>query len=157
LLVSGARPLGGERICQQGAPRVGCGDAASYGWGVGPGDQSDPLVRRVWRRCRRPRARVRGAYRALSRHVFAGVIMVMTVRIGRTCLVVAALVAATLTGACSSDPETTKQRHLTRGREYFAQEKYAEAIIELRNAVQIDARFGEARYQLAEAYARTGD
>ena len=34
---------------------------------------------------------------------------------------------------------------------YFAQKKYHEAIVQYRNAVQQDARFGEARYKLAEA------
>ncbi len=64
---------------------------------------------------------------------------------------------ATMIGACSTDPQAAKQEHFARGQAYIAEKKYNEAIIELRNAVQIDARFGEARYQLAEAYAQIGD
>lgn len=70
---------------------------------------------------------------------------------------IAALVLAIGVGACSNDPQVAKQQHLARGKEYVAQQKDNEAVIEFRNAVQLDARFGEARYALAEAYARLGD
>jgi tetratricopeptide (TPR) repeat protein len=71
--------------------------------------------------------------------------------------VLVASLLAVMVGACGTDPQAAKQTHFARGQEYFAAKKYNEAIIELRNAVQIDARFGEARYQLAEAYAQVGD
>ena len=35
-------------------------------------------------------------------------------------------------------------------------QKYKEAIVEFRNAVKVDPKFGEARYQLGEAYVQTG-
>jgi len=43
------------------------------------------------------------------------------------------------------------------GDRYAAQEKYNEAIVEYRNAVQKDARFVDARLKLARAYEHTGD
>lgn len=74
------------------------------------------------------------------------------VRAGLVVTIVGALFAA-----CSTDPQVAKQEHFTRGQAYIAEKKYSEAIIELRNAVQIDGQFGEARFQLAEAYAQIGD
>lgn len=68
-----------------------------------------------------------------------------------------ALLLAVSVAACSKDPQVRKQEHFSRGQAYIAEKKYNEAIIELRNAVQIDGNFGEARYQLAEAYAQIGD
>ncbi len=59
--------------------------------------------------------------------------------------------------ACSSDPAVKRQQYLESGNRYFDQGKYAEAIVEYRNAIEIDATFGEARKRLGEAYARTGD
>ena len=53
-----------------------------------------------------------------------------------------------------SDAQATKVRHVEQGDAYMAQGKYAEAVLEYRNAVRIDARFGEARYKLAKAYQR---
>jgi len=65
--------------------------------------------------------------------------------------------AVCLTIACSDDPAVAKQKHLARGDEFAAAGKLAEAILEYRNAVQADARAGDARVKLAEAYVRTGD
>lgn len=62
-----------------------------------------------------------------------------------------------LTLACTTDPSVRKQQYLQSGNEYFAEGKYSHAIIEYRNAVDLDATFGEARKRLAEAYARSGD
>jgi tetratricopeptide (TPR) repeat protein len=66
------------------------------------------------------------------------------------------LACVAISSGCSS-PETKRQKFLENGNRYFAQEQYREAIIEYRNAVQIDPKFGEARAKLAESYARTGD
>jgi len=73
----------------------------------------------------------------------------------RRASVVALLLAAHV--ACAGDPNERKQRFLRSGDAYFAQNRYAEAVIEYRNAVQIDPRFAEARVKLAEAHARLGD
>ncbi len=59
--------------------------------------------------------------------------------------------------ACSKDPEIAKREFVARGDAYVAENRYPEAIIEYRNAVQQDARFGEARLKLADAYAHQGD
>jgi tetratricopeptide (TPR) repeat protein len=64
------------------------------------------------------------------------------------------LVAAT---GCSRDPEVAKREYLQSGDRYAAEKKYHEAIVEYRNAIQQDSRFGEARYKLAETYVQLGD
>lgn len=66
-----------------------------------------------------------------------------------------ALFAVVVLVSCSN-PEADKQRYLESGNQFLAQQKYPEAIVEYRNAVKIDDRFGEARYKLAEAYAGAG-
>lgn len=75
----------------------------------------------------------------------------------RTAFVVWCVAAALVAVGCSKDPNVAKQEHFERGEQYFEQGKYPEAIIEYRNAVQLDAQFGRARYKLSEAYSRTGD
>ncbi len=71
-------------------------------------------------------------------------------------LVALAVALGVLSAACSS-PEVRKKQYLDSGNSYFERENYAAAIIEYRNAIQVDARFGAARKQLSEAYARTGN
>ena len=67
------------------------------------------------------------------------------------------LLLAALSAACSSDPEKLKREYVTSGDQFVAQKKYPEAIIEFRNAVAQDARFGEARLKLASALEATGN
>src|SRR3954470_4091292 len=71
-------------------------------------------------------------------------------------LIVFVTLAACIAG-CSRDPEATKRKYLASGTKYMQEQKYKEAIVQLRSAVKVDPKFGEARYQLAEAYARAGD
>ena len=66
-------------------------------------------------------------------------------------------IACLLSFACQSDPSARKREYLESGNRYLADGKYPHAIIEYRNAIDIDPTFGEARTRLAEAYARTGD
>ena len=54
-------------------------------------------------------------------------------------------------------PRGEKQQYLVSGNRFFDEGNYSAAIIEYRNAVDLDARFGEARKKLALSYARTGD
>ncbi len=68
-------------------------------------------------------------------------------------LALVALAAA----ACSKDPEVAKQQYFASGNRYFEQKKYREAIVEYRNAVNIDPRYGDARLKLATSYLRVGD
>ena len=69
-------------------------------------------------------------------------------------VILAALVAfsALSSASCSKDPEVAKREYLASGDAYFEQKKYAEAVVEYRNAIQQDAKFGQARYKLAESY-----
>src|SRR5262245_58379609 len=70
------------------------------------------------------------------------------------CLTVFAAVSST---SCAKNPEVAKRKYLESGDSYFAAKKYQEAIVQYRNAIQQDPRFGEARYKLAEAYVRVND
>jgi putative PEP-CTERM system TPR-repeat lipoprotein len=67
------------------------------------------------------------------------------------------LMASLLSTSCGRDPEAAKRAYLESGNAYFAAEKYPEALLEYRNAVQQDPRFGEARYKLAQTYERVDD
>lgn len=69
------------------------------------------------------------------------------------------LVLALAAGAagCSKDPEVAKKEYFDSGNRYFAEGKFKEAIVEFRNAVQQDQRFGEARLKLADAYVKEND
>lgn len=74
--------------------------------------------------------------------------------VSRVCLL---LLASVLTLSCAKDPEVAKREYLKSGDTYFAEQKYKEAIVEYRNAVHQDPRFGEVRYKLAETYVRAGN
>src|SRR5436190_17007916 len=74
----------------------------------------------------------------------------------RRFMLLAAAISA-LTIACSKDPEVAKREYVRSGDAYMAKKQYKEAVIEYRNAVQLDARFGEARTKLADAYIQAGD
>jgi tetratricopeptide (TPR) repeat protein len=49
-----------------------------------------------------------------------------------------------------------KQEYLESGNRYLAGERFEEAAIEYRNAIQIDARFAEARVKLGQTYVHLG-
>ena len=66
------------------------------------------------------------------------------------------VLAGTLLGACSRDPQVAKAKYIASGDEYAAAGKLAEAIIEYKNAVQQDPRAGDARLKLADAYTKAG-
>lgn len=69
------------------------------------------------------------------------------------------LLAGVLVGgiACSKDDEQAKQRYFDNANALVEQDKHADAIVEYRNALRIDPRFGEARLKLGDAYAHVGD
>src|SRR6266700_6910797 len=71
-------------------------------------------------------------------------------------LIALACLAGMLTG-CSRDPNVRKQKYFESGQRYFAEAKYREAIIQFRNATQVDGTFGAAHYQLAQAYLKVQD
>jgi tetratricopeptide (TPR) repeat protein len=62
-----------------------------------------------------------------------------------------------LATSCAKNTEVAKRAYLKSGDTYFVEKKYNEAIVQYRNAVQQDPRFGEARYKLAESYVRVND
>jgi tetratricopeptide (TPR) repeat protein len=73
----------------------------------------------------------------------------------RAMLATLVLVAAAA-ASCSRDPQVLKQQYVARGDRYFAAKKYAEAVIEYRNAVAQDGRDGTVRYKLGETYYQLG-
>jgi tetratricopeptide (TPR) repeat protein len=62
-----------------------------------------------------------------------------------------------LATSCAKNTEVAKRAYLKSGDTYFGEKQYNEAIVQYRNAVQQDPRFGEARYKLAESYVRVND
>ena len=58
--------------------------------------------------------------------------------------------------ACTN-PETAKRQYLENGKRLAAEKRYAAAIVEFRNALQVDDKYGEARVQLAEALAASNN
>ena len=71
-------------------------------------------------------------------------------------ILVCCLIAALFTG-CSRDPNVKKQKYFDSGERYFADGKYREAAIQYSNAIQVDSRFAQAHYQLAQTYLKLGD
>jgi tetratricopeptide (TPR) repeat protein len=70
----------------------------------------------------------------------------------------AAVLAACLAVAgCGQNPDVAKRDFVKNGDAYVAQGKLNEAAIEYRNAVQLDARYGEARFKLAQTALKIGD
>ena len=60
--------------------------------------------------------------------------------------------------ACTGeDPEAAKQRFLASGDKYVAEKNFSAAIVEYRNALEQDERFGPARFKLAQSYAAIND
>src|ERR1700733_3415289 len=60
-------------------------------------------------------------------------------------------------GACRKQPDIAKREYVRSGDRYAAQKQYQEAVIQYRNAVQLDPMFGDARLKLAETYEQLGD
>ena len=65
------------------------------------------------------------------------------------------ILCAGLIGACSS-PEEDRQRYYNNALEYIKKGDQEAAFLELHNAIQLDAKFGEARYQLGLLYLKAG-
>jgi cellulose synthase operon protein C len=64
-----------------------------------------------------------------------------------------ALAGALLLG-CSRDPSVQKQKYFKRGAQYLQAGKVREAAIEFQNAIQIDPRYTQAHYQLAQCFLK---
>ena len=65
------------------------------------------------------------------------------------------VVCVALAGSACTDPEVAKQRYLESGDKYVAEGKLPEAIVEYRNSIRQDPRFGQARWNLANALLAT--
>jgi tetratricopeptide (TPR) repeat protein len=61
-----------------------------------------------------------------------------------------------LVGCFQASPEAKKAKHRERGQGYFEKAKYAEALIEYKNVVQIDPKDSDAHYRLALTYIKIG-
>ncbi len=79
--------------------------------------------------------------------------MKLTSAIALSCLVVCGMAAS----ACSRDVEKAKREYVERGDRYLNDQNTDAAIIEYRNAIQQDPRFGEAYRKLAAAYLSRGE
>ncbi|HEU4711576.1 MAG TPA: tetratricopeptide repeat protein [Pyrinomonadaceae bacterium] len=62
------------------------------------------------------------------------------------------LLAAVVSLSGCTDPEQAKAEHLKRGEAYLKDQKYQEASLEFRNAIQIDDKNADAYWGLARAY-----
>src|SRR5258705_9435847 len=58
--------------------------------------------------------------------------------------------------AYSADPQAKKAAYIEKAAAYSKDGQYAESIIELKNAVQIDLTDAHAQYQLGLAYLKQG-
>jgi tetratricopeptide (TPR) repeat protein len=67
------------------------------------------------------------------------------------------LILLAVTGIACTSPDVRKQRYFESGNRHFDNGEFPTAIIEYRNAVQVDATFGAARKRLAESYTKIGD
>ena len=75
----------------------------------------------------------------------------------RSIAAAAFVILAAVSTACSKDPEQLKGEYAASGDRYFEEKQYSKAIIEYRNALQIDPKMGPARYKLAQSYEAIGD
>jgi len=71
-------------------------------------------------------------------------------------LLLAAIISALSLVSCSRDPNVRKQKYLDSGKRYLGSQQYREAVIQFSNALQVDSRYTEAHYQLAQAYIKMG-
>jgi tetratricopeptide (TPR) repeat protein len=55
-----------------------------------------------------------------------------------------------LLAGCSQDPNVKKRKLLESGQRYFDKGQYQEAAIQFENAIQVDDRFADAHYKLAQ-------
>jgi tetratricopeptide (TPR) repeat protein len=81
----------------------------------------------------------------------------MKVSVSKSAFLLASVAILVVTTGCSKDPEVAKREYVRSGDAFVAKKQYKEAVIEYRNAVQQDSRFGEARAKLADAYFQAGD
>ena len=69
--------------------------------------------------------------------------------------IVLGVISIFLTG-CSRDPNVRKQKYFESGQRYYEKGKYREAVIQFRNATDVDQTFAAAHYQLARVLEKVG-
>ena len=67
------------------------------------------------------------------------------------------IILLVLLSGCSADPDKSKLKHFQKGMVYVKQDKPKAAVIEFRNAIQIDPKYADARYRLGLLYLESGD
>ena len=77
-------------------------------------------------------------------------------RIGLLAAVVSALIPLVFVAGCSRDPNVRKQKYLASGKRYEDAGKLKEAQIQFLNALKVDHNFGDAHYELAKIYLKSG-
>src|ERR1700730_12860722 len=66
------------------------------------------------------------------------------------------LVLALILAGCLRDPVVRKMKYFQSGEQYFGNQMYCEAAIQYQNAIQIDTRFTQAHYGLAQCFLKQG-
>src|SRR5918998_4806513 len=61
-----------------------------------------------------------------------------------------------LQGCSKFSPEAKKETHRQRGLAYFEKGQFQEALIELKNLIQIDPKDADGHYRLALTYIKLG-
>ena len=69
-------------------------------------------------------------------------------------VVLCVLTSIAVLAGCSFDPQARKKRDFEKGNVYFQAAKYREAAIEYANAIQIDPKYADAHFQLAQCYLK---
>ena len=69
---------------------------------------------------------------------------------------IAIISVSIIVAGCASDEEK-KISHFHKGQAYFEEGQYKSAVLELKNALQIDPRYIDAQMQLAQTYMKLGD
>src|SRR5713101_4432760 len=69
-------------------------------------------------------------------------------------LILALGLVAALFAGCSRDPNVRKQKYLESGQRFFEKGKYREAAIQFSNAIQVDSRYADAHYKLAQTFVK---
>ncbi|MCK4469801.1 MAG: tetratricopeptide repeat protein, partial [Desulfobacterales bacterium] len=63
------------------------------------------------------------------------------------------LMLAFLFGGCTSKEEKV-QKHMSRADKYLEDDRFKEAVIELKNVVQLDPKYADGHYRLGEVYLK---